>query len=293
MSLKKRWSIFLSTVLDPWLLLLLIGSILLIFMATDQNDPKIIALLTILISISSAIWGSRLMTVWHDYTEGKALIRRGKMAIRNLILLLKNINLLEKRVFIYMDRIDNGKNNKTLSKTYFEEIIDKFHIIEEETVNSIEDWKDIIPEADVKTQIGIISDLKKELAEKQSEKNILLEQFKNIRQESEQERQDLEKQIQIREKEILKLKSDLNEKTFKIGSSILGDLSQPSGTSISQYLNDPSLFSNQESQDTFASILSKYQDQSKFITPQSLKSEIIEENDDEHTNDDEDEDDNQ
>ncbi|MHA1747723.1 MAG: hypothetical protein ACTSYF_03670 [Promethearchaeota archaeon] len=235
MNLKKRWSVFLSTVLDPFLLILLFVSIGLVCYTSTQQESNIVGLLTVLLSISSAILGTRLMNLWHDYTEGKIIVKRGIMAIRNLILLLKNINLLEKRVDIYIQRIPTHKNIKDFSITYFEEIVEKFHIIEEETVNSIEDWKDIIPEADVKTQIGIITDLKKELSIKHKEKEVLTNQLEHIKNQTNTEKEDLKKEIKIKEQQISKLKDELLEKTHKISSSpILSGIT--SGSTVADYL---------------------------------------------------------
>jgi hypothetical protein len=77
-----------------------------------------------------------------------------------LKLLLGNVSTLERRVGGYIERYTTNNPNPDVVKLCFEEVVTKCIVIQEEALNSIENWTDIIPEADVKTQIGIISDLR-------------------------------------------------------------------------------------------------------------------------------------
>lgn len=214
-NLKDRWKIFISLLFDPFTIILLISSIILVYFASVQTNNELKAILTILTSISSAILGSRIMTIWSNETEGRVIIARGGTAIRNLSLLLKIVSLLEQRVLKYLANITSSKT----IKIYFEEIIEKFHIIEEEIINSIEDWKDIIPEANIKHQIGLFSDLKSEI----NEKTLQLKKLEEIKNRSESDKKELQEKIDKKQQEIFDLKQRLREKTI-IDPTILSTL---------------------------------------------------------------------
>ena len=227
-NLKKRWKIFGNIIFDPWTIVLLFITILLLFYSSSNEISELKVILSTLSSLSSAILGSRIITIWVNETEGRILLTRGKTAIRNLILLLKNVHLLEGRIKTYLLRHKSQKLSKSELQTYFEETIEKCYVIEEEAVNSIEDWKDIIPEADVKTKIGLITDLKIQLAEKQEEKDELIK-LRKIRSQSDEEKKQLKAKIEEMNISISNLKSELAQQTFK-DESVIGGITLPSGT---------------------------------------------------------------
>ena len=102
------------------------------------------------------------------------------------------------------------------------EIIDRCTNLQEETVNSVENWTDIIPEAEVKTEIGEISKLQAEMVEKEAEitalkkkEAISTEEERNRINEIKKLTEDVKKYIrEIKEKE---KKIDINVPSSGVG----------------------------------------------------------------------------
>ena len=156
---KERWSTFLKVIFDPWAaaLYLLMGILTVFYSQATENSIK--TLLTLLFSIVAGFIGGVLTKKWSDLNDEKILFARGVNAIRSLKLLLQQTIAAENRVRLFFKKIDK-KTKIELIKSSYEEILDRHRLLEEQTIGAIENWNDIIPEADVKTQIGIISELK-------------------------------------------------------------------------------------------------------------------------------------
>lgn len=159
-KLKERWSTFINIILDPWVLILILGVITLILISSKTSgNESLKLLLTVLISIVSSVLGGLFVKRWSDINEEKIIVARGKSAIRSLKLLFQNIKMIENRVTKYIENLNTDKDDFELLKNQFEEVIEKCNMLGEENINSIEDWTDIIPEADITTQIGTLSEL--------------------------------------------------------------------------------------------------------------------------------------
>jgi len=70
--------------------------------------------------------------------------------------------LLDGRINAFL-RSANDKESVGLVERNYQEIGTDCRLMSEEVVSAIENWKDLVPEADVTTQVGIISNLKMEL----------------------------------------------------------------------------------------------------------------------------------
>ena len=83
-------------------------------------------------------------------------------------------------------------------KRNYEESIAICSLLQEETVSSIENSTDIVPEADIKTQIGVISDLKTSIDDKEGELTHLKATLAEAQGKSEQERKALRDQLALK-----------------------------------------------------------------------------------------------
>lgn len=216
-TLKTRWKLFLEVVLDPWNLLLTIAVGGFFYLSVGQTSPLASTLLFVLIVITSAILGSRITKQWVDVTEGGIVIARGRSAVRNLKLLLRNVAALEERIRKF--RMCEGEIEKhpQVTKRNYEEAIGICNLLQEQTVNSIENWTDIVPEADIKTEIGVISDLKGSLNNKGNDLKLLKQQLDEAKGESDQERNQLKKQIKDKEKQINSLEHEIMDRKVDLG----------------------------------------------------------------------------
>jgi hypothetical protein len=229
-KLRKRWELFFDVILDPWTLLLIISAILLFAFSIGQTNTTISSLFFVLITIASTILGGRITKHWVDITEGGVVIARGKSAVRGLKLLLRNISALEQRVAKCSDGNDEIEKHPEVTKRNYEEIREFCNLLEEETVNSIENWTDIVPEADIKTQIGIIGELKQSLQGKEEELEELNNELNDTKGKSEEDHNKLEAEV----KKIEKQKSDLEREMVerKIGLGGLGAIGGLSGLGL-------------------------------------------------------------
>lgn len=167
-QLGQNWMGFLALVLDPLVLFLLVAAILLGVVVVTQRDPVVVAVLTIILGVASGLLGGVVSQKWSALTEEKVICARGRLAVRGLKLLLGNITALERRVREYLERHAASNGTPTLTpavtQTCLEEIIERCVVLQEEALSSIENWTDIVPEADIKTQIGVITQLRLKLA---------------------------------------------------------------------------------------------------------------------------------
>lgn len=237
-SLKIKWITFLQIILDPWILIFLLATIILFMVLSYQKDTTIITILTFITSIFSAVLGGLMTKQWLDITEERVLVARGKSAIRSLKVLLTHIVSLEKRVAEYIGRYVNKDQSPDIIKICFEEISEKTNVLQEEVLNSIENWTDIIPEANIKTQIGIITHLKeqavqtnKELGDLKTEKT----ELEKTKGKSAEEIEELKKKIKEKERELDDTKRQLREKEIKIDYSVLSGVSSSGISSLSDF----------------------------------------------------------
>jgi len=235
---RERWRAFGSIVVDPWTIGLLILGYLLYRFQTTQKDPSIIAALTILISVVTGVLGGLLTNWWSEISGQRILTARGKAAVRSLKLLLGSVHALDRRVREYLGRVLTTKGtdpiNPELVKTYLEEVISRCGIVEEEALSSIDNWTDIVPEAEgIRSQIGLITELREDLAQRAEELEQLRVTLAEAKEKSDVEKEDLRKEIDRREEEVTKLRKELQEKRTALRSSTLA-----TGTSSMSVLPD-------------------------------------------------------
>jgi hypothetical protein len=221
-ELCEKWKLFFNILLDPWLLILLISTIILVVFSNDSDNREFLLYINLLITLTSSLLGGFFSNKWASLTEKNVLEVRAKSAIRSLKLIFTTINNLENRTNLFLNRIKQEDENSGLIKTNLEEIIEKCNILEEETINSIEDWTDIIPEVEnVKSQIGLISELKIEVVSKQAEIALLKEESG--------QNKELQEKLENKEKELQSIKAKLATAETKISNGLLSGITVNSG----------------------------------------------------------------
>lgn len=228
-SLKENWKAFLHTILDPWIVILLIATGILLVISVrqgkQQTPPPAVysALLNLMLIVSSGILGARLTKQWLDQTESGILVVRGKAAIRNLKLLMHNIATLGTRVRMFTHTMNGqAKAPKAITTRNYEEIVSKCDSLAEEAVNSIENWTDIIPEANVRTQIGELTKLRGQLNQRMSEFARLQKEIKETKSQSAGQKAQFKKQLEDKESKIRELRAEVLSQQTKVGSPLLG-----------------------------------------------------------------------
>ncbi|MGA2149235.1 MAG: hypothetical protein ABSH49_30215 [Bryobacteraceae bacterium] len=172
-ELVSRWREFFVALLDPWTIILLVSTVAFVAMAAAQKNSMLTAILSSAGSVCAGLFSAIITKKWQERIETELLEARARSAIRNLKLLLGTVVALERRVNAYLENISTSDCPQSLVETYLEEIVEKCNTLHEETINAIENWTDIIPEANVTTQIGKIGALQAQIADLAGEANRL------------------------------------------------------------------------------------------------------------------------
>ncbi|TQV82843.1 hypothetical protein [Aliikangiella coralliicola] len=215
-DLSHRWKLFGSMLFDPWTLILAIAVLALLWLSYGQPDPKFATVLNILIILSSTIVGARVTKQWSEINDGGIVKEKGKSAVRNLKLLLRNIEALDIRVRTFKENSSDSPIETKLIQNNFEEINEFCNLLKEEVVNSIENWTDILPELDIATQIGEISNLAKTLKDTEDEKNLLEMKLKTKEEMSAEESNRIHNLIQDKDQMIIDLVKQIDSSSKKL-----------------------------------------------------------------------------
>ncbi|MDA8405239.1 MAG: hypothetical protein M0T73_00015 [Deltaproteobacteria bacterium] len=219
----QEWRIFVQTLFSPKILFFIVATVALFCLSlTVREDPKappyLTAIITVLLTISSVLLGRFISDRWSKLSDRGIMVTRGKSAIRGLNLLLQNLYTTEKRVKAHRGYLDQGNSDYKLIVMSYEEIVERCILLQEEAINAIEEWQDIIPEVEgLKTQIGVIRQLKDQQIELTDEITRLKEQPK-----SEKENEQLIKKLAEKEKELTGVKRKLLDYKSGINTALMG-----------------------------------------------------------------------
>lgn len=217
-GLLKEWKVFLAGLLNPATLIFILGAIGLMTYDSPSVDRRWLALIQVMIALASGLAGARIANHVSKHTEQGVLVKMGKSAVRSLKLVITHVDSLLNRLKTFVDR-DEKDTTFNVSQSY-EEIVQSCRDLQRQVVHSIENWIDIVPEADIKGQIESISELHLKLAEMETIRKSLSEQIEKGKRESKeqsQEFQKLKKQLGEKSLEINKLKNQIEFATLDLG----------------------------------------------------------------------------
>lgn len=241
--LKSAWKRFGQIILDPWNLILLAAIVALLVYAANSKQPGVVALLQILVSLVSAVLGGRIVRYVDSLVEGSVLVARGRTAVRSLKLLLRSVSSLEERVQTFLVGADEASGSNVVTKRNYEEVISSCRLIQEETVSSIENWTDIVAEADIESLIGVITSLRQQVAVTGVELQELRENFGRVAEVTSEQTQ----AIVDKENELMQVKAQLSaansQLVFSGSSSSSGrsnvDLMTLPAVEVRRYVRSP------------------------------------------------------
>ena len=242
-SLGLRWRLFGRVLFDPIVVSLLTATGILIFLSVDVANADVgeqqpAAALTTLISLITAVLASVAGAVIHqrlaEQSDSSKLVTRGKSAIRGLKILLLNLGSLENRTKVFLDRACTGDSPQDPVRiANLEEVIGRMNSMQEEALNAIEEWQDIIPEANIATQIVLLSDLKEEGASLSAQVESLRSELSSTKSENavnEDVANDMKRRLLVKERELSRVSTELREKERELRSSVLSGLSGSSAS---------------------------------------------------------------
>jgi hypothetical protein len=178
-SLRERWANVGAIFADPRVLVLEVITVLSLVGASLSESKSLSVVLSSVGAISAGICSNIATKIWLDLSEKSLLTTKGKSAIRSLKLLEELIVDLQARVEIYVSRLDFPEfGSPAIARTNLEEIIDKCKVLQKETVSSIENWVDIVPDAVVAGLVAPLirqlTEVKEELVRKTAERDTLV-----------------------------------------------------------------------------------------------------------------------
>lgn len=201
LSNKEKWSLVWEIIFDPKMIILailIIGCLVGFYMKDDADMRYVIgAFIAILSSIYSGIASNK----WLSATEMQLIEMRGRSAIRNLSSIKSRISSVEHRIHCFLKECE-GQQNVDLIKAHFEELDYSIIDLRRSTIDAIENWQDLIPEADYSEYLKREKQIQKEI----EKSRIKLESIKSEGQEAAQK-----KEIQELQTEIIDLQNQLSE----------------------------------------------------------------------------------
>tara|TARA_R110000744_G_scaffold311116_4_gene418715 strand:+ start:131 stop:994 length:864 start_codon:yes stop_codon:yes gene_type:complete len=231
LGLKSKWNRFFNIVFDPWVICLLIINIVFVYYSSNTNNKDLIAILTLITTLISGLLGGIISSRWTQISELKVLVTRGNSAIRSLKLILLNVNNIEKRTNDYIKNLDHDNIEYKLISNNFQEVIEKCNILEEEIVSSIENWTDIIPEvANVKTQIGLISEMKNREGILSKDIDTLYKEIESVKEEGSEVVGKLQKELGVKSKQLENTHAKLKEAEYRINNTALSGITAYTGS---------------------------------------------------------------
>lgn len=232
---RNRWKNFFSTLFDAPVLFFFLCTAGLVSANYLIKDNKIItAILSAFMVLFGGITGALFRKRWEELTEKPHLVAKGRMAIRNLKLLLSNITYYESRLVIYIDRLKAHDPVDTRFVEYLEEIIDWCKSLQEVCLTSIENWEDIIPEAsNLISMIGTFSELRATENNLKGQIEVLTDQLHETEKEKDKTFEDKEKlaeQLKVKEEELSKVTEQVQDLRRNIKSGVLAGIATSTTT---------------------------------------------------------------
>jgi len=238
---NEEWRVASEAVVSPATLVVLICTVTLGWVAINQRDGLLAAIFTLGTSVAAGILGAVIWDRWIRLTGRSVLVDKGKSAIRSLKLLWRNLNACQGRVTTYLDRRKTGVTGNVVN-TWLEEEIQRLATLQEEALDAISNWTDIIPEADVTAQLAPYRELQASVLTLKTAKEELEADLKRVSGVDTERALELNRQFRKREAELEEVKKQLAAEAVRLGTSVLSGLSGPPASMVRTGL-DPLLSS--------------------------------------------------
>lgn len=202
LSNKEKWSLVGDIIFDPKMIILAILIIAcLVGFCVNEGNADMRYVIGAFIAILSSIYSGIASNKWLSATEMQLIEMRGRSAIRNLSSIKSRISSVEHRIHCFLKECE-GKENTELIKAHFEELDYSIIDLRRSTIDAIENWQDLIPEADYSEYLKREKQIQKEI----EKSRIKLESIK------EQGEETVHKQVVTSlQTEILDLQNQLSE----------------------------------------------------------------------------------
>ncbi|HFT6976500.1 hypothetical protein I5V28_01430 [Stenotrophomonas maltophilia] len=165
----RPWRVFLKVVLDPYTFLLIVVGVVLGWFGPKAVGENYNALLQIVVAVVTGVVGARISTAMAAINQDGKLYASGRMAVRGLRLILTKTLALERRVATFV--ADSQKQQvpevrAQVAMRNLDEVLESIRTLQLEVVGSIENWVDVVPDADVSKIFMAVGELRDQLTQK-------------------------------------------------------------------------------------------------------------------------------
>ncbi|MBH1839366.1 hypothetical protein I5W21_06850 [Stenotrophomonas maltophilia] len=199
------WGVFLKVVLDPYTFLLIVVGFVLGWFGPKAVGENYNALLQIVVAVVTGVVGARISTAMAAINQDGKLYASGRMAVRGLRLILTKTLALERRVaaFVAESRTQQAPEARAaVAIRDLDEVLESIRMLQLEVVGSIENWVDVVPDADVSKIFMAVGELRDQLTQKDEQLREAVESKARLESKGEIDMQALEQaESRIRELE--------------------------------------------------------------------------------------------
>ncbi|WP_164116160.1 hypothetical protein [Stenotrophomonas maltophilia] len=205
------WGIFLKVVLDPYTFLLIVVGALLGWFGPKAVGENYNALLQIIVAVVTGVIGARISTAMAAINQDGKLYASGRMAVRGLRLILTKTLALERRVATFVAESQKQQAPEVraqVSMRNLDEVLESIRTLQLEVVGSIENWVDVVPDADVSKIFMAVGELRDQLTQKDEQLREAVESKERLESKGETDTQAL-RQAESRIRELERDKAGL------------------------------------------------------------------------------------
>ncbi len=211
-SILAGWGVFLAILFQPYVAIFLGTTVLLLFLATQVADQRVIVALSALASLAAGVAGAQIDRRWQALTEETVIQARGKTSVRGLKDLFRNAVSLRQRSSAHLHEIRIGELNPKiaieLTRRNWEEMVDRCSLLEVQVLSSIENWTDAVPEVQslideyqqgqiqVQDALGKLATVESQLKEANERQNKTDEEIAELRRQKQMAEENLQRNIQ-------------------------------------------------------------------------------------------------
>lgn len=225
-KLWTEWKIFLRGFSRAPVIIPLAFTVVALFLANKESADRTLSLvLQIIAALLVAISGKFFYDVIRNVFESNILIKKGLSAVRNLALARIKTNNIS----------DRAKANAST-----EEIRNLLSLLEKDIANATQEWNDILPGVNKLEEVyTLLAEKEAELAHREKEKEQLTKQFKEEKELSGKEKEDLRKVLAEKESKISDLSYEISSLRLKTEPPIVASGTFAAGTSFPTTFNVP------------------------------------------------------
>jgi len=237
-----KWGHFLSIIFSPDVIISVVMASVFGYWSITAEDEITKAVSAVVMAILAGLAGARLSKLIIEESRKGQIFTRGQSAVRGLGLIFSNLGTLEAQ----LEKAQAGCKDSRLEKDFI--YIKNFTVsVQRQTLNSIEEWKDILPEADIRRIIDDLRDSATAADELRVALEVVQEEVRKAQNDAGNRQNKLETLTQKMENLEIELKAkegELKDKERKLQNSVFSPslLTVPSIESVPSAIANSDLF---------------------------------------------------